>query len=82
MQEGQAMSELDDWAAETGYKPGNKGSDVDTWFNQHPDRFAQLGEARQRGWSWRRICQFLAERAGFPFTSTPLTEYAHRQGIL
>ena len=73
------MSELDDWALEVGYRI-KRPSQVGLWFDQHPDRWEQLVEARRRGWSWRRICEFLRSR-GFPYTENPMQAEAQRRGV-
>jgi hypothetical protein len=73
------MNELDDWATETGYRH-SKPSLVGEWLDQHPDRQAQIVEARERGWSWKAVCTFLRSK-GFPYTANPLQAACQQRGI-
>ena len=76
------MSELDVWAEQAGYMPGHKPPIVGLWLDKHPDKAQQIVEARRRGWSWKRICQFLTDTADFPYTANPLQTACQRRGIL
>jgi hypothetical protein len=71
--------ELDDWASQVGYRQTRRSS-VGAWLDSNPDRQAQIIEARTRGWSWKRICDFLRTK-GFPYTANPLQREAESRGI-